>query len=342
VNISKQRLIEIIKEEVLAEGHDDARMISPDEMEEARKLNAKLEAIDSMLAVFDPKRASDALKIMASNTIDKLKSIGQSLGPGRTVTLDDEELREGSEAVDPDWYPSEQIRQQRWWQALAVQEQAMIVKLLRMMGKSSRDLEEMLADPRELATFLSDYYLADKVEIAEGFRRLIQRVICESGGVSGNFGGVAGQMGTVAGRNTPEADSSDHDLYGPQQNAEDSLIGLLIDVGQMLDVWERRDYPTDEDRYISYFKDLQSLLEEYDPCAHQGQKCEDSHPGQSHEECIEVTINSALQEAYSQKQRKWACAQERKPASKRKKSLSKKEAGKMCRGPMKKKKRGKK
>ena len=44
MNISKQRLIEIIKEEVLAEGHDDARMISPDEMEEARKLNAKLES----------------------------------------------------------------------------------------------------------------------------------------------------------------------------------------------------------------------------------------------------------------------------------------------------------
>jgi hypothetical protein len=327
MNITKQRLIEIIKEEVMAEGHDDARMISPDEMEEARKLNAKLEAIDSMLAVFDPKRASDALKIMASNTIDKLKSIGQSLGSGRTVTLDDEELREGSEAVEPDWYPSEQIRQQEWWQALGVQEQAMIVKLLRMMGKSSRDLEEMLADPRELATFLSDYYLADKVEIAEGFRRLIQRVICESDGVAGNFGGVAGELGA---QRTAGVDSPDHDLYGPQQTAEDNFVGILNDIGHMLDVWEQKNYMSDEARYQSYFEDLQNLLEEYDPCAHRGEKCEDSHPGQSHEECVEVTINNALYEVSSEKQRRYMCAMKDASANKRPKGLSKAEAEEMC------------
>jgi hypothetical protein len=135
--------------------------------------------------------------------------------------------------------------------------------------------------------------LADKVEIAEGFRRLIQRVICESDGVAGNFGGVAGELGA---QRTAGVDSPDHDLYGPQQTAEDNFVGILNDIGHMLDVWEQKNYMSDEARYQSYFEDLQNLLEEYDPCAHRGEKCEDSHPGQSHEECVEVTINNALYE----------------------------------------------
>jgi len=50
-----------------------------------------------------------------------------------------------------------------------------------------------------------------------------------------------------------------------------------------------------------------------------------------------------LKEVYSDKQRRWACAQASKPAGKRKKSLSKKEADEMCKGPkLKPKKKGKK
>jgi hypothetical protein len=55
MNITKQRLIEIIKEEVMAEGHDDARMISPDEMEEARKLNAKVRRLLSLIGILPNK-----------------------------------------------------------------------------------------------------------------------------------------------------------------------------------------------------------------------------------------------------------------------------------------------
>ena len=177
----------------------------------------------------------------------------------------------------------------------------------------------------------------------ERLMQIIQEeVLNETGGVAGNFGGAAGMLG--AARAQEEVDSPDQSVYGPQQTAEDNFVGILNDLGHMLDAWETREYPSDEARYVSYFEDVQGLVEQYDPCAHVGQKCEDVHPNQSHEECIEVTINDGLQEVYSKKQRGWACAQEREPAKKRKKGLSRKEAGEMCRGPMKKKtkKRGKK
>ena len=116
----------------------------------------------------------------------------------------------------------------------------------------------------------------------------------ESGGVSGNFGGVASNFGV---KQKAAYDISDHDLYGPQQTAEDNFVGILTDIGQMLDMWAEEEYHTDEARYISYFEDLQRLLAEFDPCTHQGKKCDEAHPNQSHEECIEVTINNALYEA---------------------------------------------
>ena len=125
-----------------------------------------------------------------------------------------------------------------------------------------------------------------------------EEVINESGGVAGNFGGVAGGLGAQ------RADGNDlpnHDLYGPQETAEDNFVGLMVDIGQMLDIWGEKEYHSDKARYISYFEDLQGLLEQYDPCAHQGQKCDEVHPNQSHEECIEVTINNALYEATQKK-----------------------------------------
>jgi hypothetical protein len=121
-----------------------------------------------------------------------------------------------------------------------------------------------------------------------------EEVIKEAGGVAGNFGGVATELGA---QRADGNDSPDHDLYGSQQTAEDNFVGILSDIGQMLDIWEEKEYPSDEARYISYFEDLQGLLEQYDPCAHHGQKCDEVHPNQSHEECIEVTINNALYEA---------------------------------------------
>ena len=122
-----------------------------------------------------------------------------------------------------------------------------------------------------------------------------EEVINESGGVSGNFGGVAGDLGAVGGRGQ-EVDSPDHDLYGPQQNAEDSFIGILIDIGRMLDEWQTKEYASAEDRYQSYFEDLQGLLGQHDPCVHHGEKCDEVHPNQTHEECVQVTINDGLQE----------------------------------------------
>ena len=100
----------------------------------------------------------------------------------------------------------------------------------------------------------------------------------------------------MGGVRTDGVDISDHDLYGPQQNAEDNFIGILIDIGQMLEEWQRKQYSSDEARYKSYYEDLQNLLGGYDPCVHHGEKCDDVHPNQTHEECIQVTINDGLQE----------------------------------------------
>ena len=124
---------------------------------------------------------------------------------------------------------------------------------------------------------------------------ITEEVLRESGGVAGNFGGKTGGLGDVAGHAT-SADSPDQSIYGPEQTAEDNFVGILNDLGHMLDEWEQQKYPSDEVRYKSYFEDVQSLVEQYDPCAHRGQKCEEAHPNQSHEECIEVTINDSLYE----------------------------------------------
>jgi hypothetical protein len=119
------------------------------------------------------------------------------------------------------------------------------------------------------------------------------------------LGGVAGGLGAVAGRVGQEADSPDHSLSGPKQIAEDSLVGLLVDLNLALEQWEEKEYPSDETRYQSYFQDIQKLVEDYDPCVHVGQKCGEAHPNQSHEECIEVTINDGLQEEKA-KDNPWA------------------------------------
>ena len=89
-----------------------------------------------------------------------------------------------------------------------------------------------------------------------------EEIIKEAGSTLGNFGGQAGALGTVAGRKGQELDKADQSEYGPVQLAEDSLIGLLADLGHTLVEWERREYRSDEVRYKSYFQDLQKLLEE--------------------------------------------------------------------------------
>jgi len=127
-------------------------------------------------------------------------------------------------------------------------------------------------------------------------RQIIEEeVIKEAGGVAGNVGGKSGELGAIGGRGQG-LDSPDHSLYGPQDLAEDNLVGLLVDLGRTLVEWEQKEYPSDEIKWKSYYEDISNLVAEYDPCAHPGEECADAHPDQSHEECIEVTINKDLQE----------------------------------------------
>ena len=60
------------------------------------------------------------------------------------------------------------------------------------------------------------------------------------------------------------------------------------------------------------------------------------------EELKIILAEEELEEVYSKKQRKYMCAQTSKPASKRPKGLSKKEAQEMCRSKKLKKKKSKK
>ena len=70
------------------------------------------------------------------------------------------------------------------------------------------------------------------------------------------------------------------------EEAELTLGGLVGELRTLLQEWEEKEYPSDEARYEGYFDDILQVTERYDPCAHPGESCEESHPDQSHGECI--------------------------------------------------------
>ena len=90
-------------------------------------------------------------------------------------------------------------------------------------------------------------------------KQIIKEELLQEFGNVGNFGGKTGQLSAVAGRAPEESDSPDREPYGPEQNAEDGFINLLIEIGRMLDEWQEKEYPSDEARYKSYFTDLQKI-----------------------------------------------------------------------------------
>jgi hypothetical protein len=65
-----------------------------------------------------------------------------------------------------------------------------------------------------------------------------------------------------------------------------TIVNLLAELQTLLDEWKEKDYPSDEARYEGYYADIAEVVDRYDPCAHPGEPCEDSHPDQSHEECM--------------------------------------------------------
>jgi len=79
-----------------------------------------------------------------------------------------------------------------------------------------------------------------------------------------------------------------HEFHGEETETPPlDFTNLLMELHQILETWEQKEYPSDEDRYRSYYEDVENLVGKYDPCAHPGQPCEEAHEGQAHEECLE-------------------------------------------------------
>ena len=66
-----------------------------------------------------------------------------------------------------------------------------------------------------------------------------------------------------------------------------TLVNLLAELQALLGEWKEKDYPSDEARYEGYHADIAEVVDRYDPCAHPGESCEDAHPDQAHEECMQ-------------------------------------------------------
>ena len=71
-----------------------------------------------------------------------------------------------------------------------------------------------------------------------------------------------------------------------EEEAELTVGGLVGELRVLLEEWQKKEYPSDEARYEGYYNDILQVTERYDPCGHPGESCEESHPDQSHEECI--------------------------------------------------------
>lgn len=206
-------------------------------------------------------------------------------------------IREELTALLREYIPPEGVR--GWWNKhFSVKEQREIIKFLQeTMGQTDEEIDSLMLDPHAFISFLKQVFpRSGQTKIAKETMRHLKRILNETGGDVGNFGGRTGALGTMVGRWGQEIDKPDSGLMGPEQIAEDDLIGVLTSLGNLLDEWAVREYPSAEDRYESYFEDIQALLEQFDPCAHKGQKCDEAHPEQSHEECIEVSINDKLKE----------------------------------------------
>tara|TARA_Y100000310_G_C20236847_1_gene602770 strand:+ start:210 stop:578 length:369 start_codon:yes stop_codon:yes gene_type:complete len=78
------------------------------------------------------------------------------------------------------------------------------------------------------------------------------------------------------------------DMQKSEEGEDESLDlpNLLMNLQDLLNEWEQKEYPSDEARYKGYYEDIENLVEKYDPCVHHGQSCEEAHQGYSHEECI--------------------------------------------------------
>ena len=81
-----------------------------------------------------------------------------------------------------------------------------------------------------------------------------------------------------------EADYVDNVITKSALSAETKFSALLKRLSEALVGWEEKEYDSDRHRYESYYEDIKSLLEKYDPDAHPGETCEEAHPDKKHSE----------------------------------------------------------
>ena len=369
MKITQHRLMEIIKEEIseALDPHSSLAAQAEDEYEAPEEVEGGMTGS----TVFDiPEPIPEKYYQQAE---EWLRELAPGLPPERWEKWR-KHLAKGFQDVEaqnpeppPEWEPEKKgirSRLRSWFGEGIERPESNLVNLLRKVLKTPEEayrvekfyLSELSPEEQEqlkaVLTTLEDTaeeYEGEEIEVAE---QKIMRYIKE-------------ELRTVL--------QEDYALDAPDED-EESFTGIekvdyIIDDLQKRNILHLLDSQEERGAFLKWIvgeyiddilpEDLHDLMrtvlrghtereDEEDEAHHDEREDElfdDLEAALDYEQEEEIELAGELDEVYSQKQRRWACAQKDKPAKKRKKGLSKKEADEMCKSKelkKKKPKRGKK
>jgi len=353
MKITQHRLMEIIKEEIseALDPHSSLAAQAEDEYEAPEEVEGGMTGS----TVFDiPEPIPEKYYQQAE---EWLRELAPGLPPERWEKWR-KHLAKGFQDVEaqnpeppPEWEPEKKgirSRLRSWFGEGIERPESNLVNLLRKVLKTPEEayrvekfyLSELSPEEQEqlkaVLTTLEDTaeeYEGEEIEVAE---QKIMRYIKE-------------ELRTVL--------QEDYTPDGPDED-EESFTGIekvdyVIEYLQKRNILHLLDSQEEKGAFLKwivdeYIDDIlpEDLIDLTDTILHRHQEREKAEDELEDELVTDLEdAVEELDEVYSQKQRRWACAQKDKPANKRKKSLSKKEADEMCKSKelkKKKPKRGKK